>query len=358
MICVAGMFAINFYSCGNQSDEKLADSTGMPGDNFSLAGALNLLKESKNLADFERKLNTKKTGINNLDLDGDGKTDYIRVKDQMAKNSHAIVLQVAVVKKEIKEMQDVALISIEKTGDKKAFVQIKGNEMLYGDSAVFAPSEENKVAQASMIPVAAVVGVEVNVWAWPVIPVLFSPAYVVYESPVVLNIYPEWYEPWPPYPYGWYRREIAHQHRKKYAPVYVLTPTPAVVFYGPRVYNSVYVVNRYQGIYVKNGWPKKGRAYYTPSGPVMVNPRVYEPGGGRMRIDRPGGPAPMPGGGPHYRESHPQNHGGAPGNYKSPGGGKPGGMQGGGGPKGGGHGGGGHQGGHQGGGHGGGHGKK
>ena len=70
-----------------------ADSTGFDGDNFSLEGALELFKDSKSLEDFEKKLNQKENHVNNLDLNKDGDTDYIRVEDNMDGDVHAIVLQ-------------------------------------------------------------------------------------------------------------------------------------------------------------------------------------------------------------------------------------------------------------------------
>ena len=58
------------------------DSTGLEGDNLDLNGVLELFKESKDVEDFEKKLNTESNGVNNLDLNEDGEVDYIRVVDQ------------------------------------------------------------------------------------------------------------------------------------------------------------------------------------------------------------------------------------------------------------------------------------
>ena len=83
----------------------------LPGDNFSLQGALEMFKQSKTPEDFEKKLNTKDNYVNNLDLNQDGKIDYIRVIDKTKGDAHALVLRVAVNKS---ESQDVAVIGIEK----------------------------------------------------------------------------------------------------------------------------------------------------------------------------------------------------------------------------------------------------
>ena len=62
------------------AQEPQADSTGLPGDNFSLAGALDLFKRNIEMEKFEEELNTDTTHVNNLDLDGNGETDYVRVE--------------------------------------------------------------------------------------------------------------------------------------------------------------------------------------------------------------------------------------------------------------------------------------
>lgn len=121
-----------------KQEVNLADSTGLPGDNFSLQGALALFKESKSLEDFEKKLNSKDNDVNNLDLDGNDKTDYIRVIDNVKDQAHAIVLQVAVNKT---ESQDVAVIQIEKDGESSAMLQILGDEDLYGETTIVEPAE-------------------------------------------------------------------------------------------------------------------------------------------------------------------------------------------------------------------------
>ena len=85
------------------NEEIVTDSTGLPGDHFSLHGALEMFKESSSLEDFEKKLNSESNYVNNLDLNNDGKTDYVSVHDLMKDNTHAIVLKVAVSKEETQD---------------------------------------------------------------------------------------------------------------------------------------------------------------------------------------------------------------------------------------------------------------
>ena len=84
-----------------------ADSTGLEGDNLDLSAVLEIFKESESPEDFEKKLNTESSNVNNLDLDGDGEVDYIRVVDSGDSTAHVLTLQVPVNES---ESQDVATI--------------------------------------------------------------------------------------------------------------------------------------------------------------------------------------------------------------------------------------------------------
>jgi hypothetical protein len=52
----------------NAQNEPGIDSTGLPGDNFSLQGALQLFQQSGSPEEFEKLLNTESNNVNNLDL--------------------------------------------------------------------------------------------------------------------------------------------------------------------------------------------------------------------------------------------------------------------------------------------------
>lgn len=122
--------------------QEAVDSTGLPGDNFSLEGAIELFKRASSPEDFEKLLNSEDSRINNLDINEDGDIDYIRVVDNVQGDVHALVLQVAVSED---EMQDIAVIEIEKQGDEDAILQIVGNEDIYGEQVIAEPFEEEKV---------------------------------------------------------------------------------------------------------------------------------------------------------------------------------------------------------------------
>lgn len=345
---IAVFFALIFSismlsSCGGEKSGELslADSTGLPGDNFSLYGALEMFKNAKNAEDFEKNLNIKNNDVNNLDLNGDSVVDYVRVVESASKNAHIFVLQVPVSKT---EMQDVAVIELEKTGDKSAVVQIVGNDLLYGDSAIVEPSEGGKIEKASMMPnlfTEIDAGVEVNVYAWPIVPVVYAPAYEVYVSPVAFQVYPAWYEPIPPHPYGWYRSREVKYRKLGYAPVNVYRMGIAHPLYFPMRSNSVLVWDRYNGYYSKHGWPKdKGRNYFGPGGKERMAPsfKSHPEHGMRMKDGHGNaggkGHAPKSGGGKGKQGIKQSGHSGG----SAPHGG--GSSKGGGGSKGGGQGGG------------------
>ncbi len=106
-------------------------------ENLDLKAVATLFGEAKNLEEFEQKLNDSETHISNLDLNGDGQVDYLRVVETTDNNAHLIVLQ-AVLAKDI--YQDVASIYVEKDETtQQVTVQIIGDEYLYGTNYVIEP---------------------------------------------------------------------------------------------------------------------------------------------------------------------------------------------------------------------------
>src|SRR5882757_6101916 len=105
--------AISFLLAGAMSafGFQSTSTDEVPGDNFSLEGALELFKKSKSPQEFEQLLNSPDSKVNNLDLNGDGETDYVRVTDRNEGNVHAFILSAVV---SANENQDVAVIELEK----------------------------------------------------------------------------------------------------------------------------------------------------------------------------------------------------------------------------------------------------
>lgn len=193
--------AVAYVMCNDASEEG---KTGKAGDHLDLFAVLNLVEKSSSPEALEQSLNNKNAGINNLDLNEDGETDYIRVTDKVAEGAHVLILQVPLASG---ETQDVAVIEISKTGDQEASLQIVGDEDLYGKDFIVEPkSVENEAAL--IVATTAVV----NVWSWPLVAFVYSPTYVVWESPYYYGYYPVWWEPWPVVAYEVYWPVVSVYH--------------------------------------------------------------------------------------------------------------------------------------------------
>lgn len=177
-----------------------ADSTGLAGDGFSLRGALEMFRQSKDLDSFEKALNTADNHVNNLDLDGNGEVDYVQVRTEADGESRVIVLQVAITKE---ESQDVAAIEMERTSDGMVMAQIIGDDLLYPENTIVEPAEEVKeggMKGGPSIPEAQVT-VWVNVWGWPSVQWCYGPLWWSWSSQWYWGYYPPWWRPWRPW--GW-----------------------------------------------------------------------------------------------------------------------------------------------------------
>ena len=82
---------------------------GLPGDDLDLYAVLNVFQQSKTIEAFEKSLNDKKAGIVNLDLNNDGKVDFIKVVTEKDGDDFLFILQDAISEK---ENHDVAVITV------------------------------------------------------------------------------------------------------------------------------------------------------------------------------------------------------------------------------------------------------
>ncbi len=98
-------------------------------DGLDLKAVGALVKDAKDAKDFEAKLN-EPGGINNLDLNADGKVDFIKVTEYGNEKAKGFSLTV---EPEKGETQEIATIEVEKPQeDKKVDVYVRGNEHVYG----------------------------------------------------------------------------------------------------------------------------------------------------------------------------------------------------------------------------------
>ncbi len=213
-----GLIAMmNIAQAQNQSG---IDSTGLPGDNFSLQGALQMFQNATSPEAFEEAINKEGNHINNLDLDEDGNTDYVQVISKMEKDAHIFILQVAISEK---ETQDIAVIELEKTGTETAMIQIVGDEDIYGEQVIVEPNSGDEATSFDFINNSNLSGpnvsfenaepIIINVWLWPSVRFVYAPAYRPWVSTWRWNHHPTWWKPWKPYRWNVWHPYRAHHHQ-------------------------------------------------------------------------------------------------------------------------------------------------
>jgi hypothetical protein len=216
---------------------------GLPGDNLNLYGVLNIFQNSPTLEEFEKKLNAEDSKVNNLDLNGDGRIDYIHVIDNMNGSAHAIALRVDINES---ETQDVAVIEVERDANNQVHVQIVGDEALYGKDYIVEPNQStpNPGYQGGGSQAEVTTAEYSSPASWAIIDFMFAPSYIVYSSPYHWGYYPHFWHPWYPlsYPvfYGYHRPYYSHYRRS-----YYYHSPEAHAFYGPRRVYSPIVHERY-----------------------------------------------------------------------------------------------------------------
>jgi len=213
VIFLLSLFSLPVFSQTKQDTASL----GLAGDNLDLYAVLNLFLKSKTIEGFEKSLNEQKTGINNLDLDLDGKVDFIKVVTKKEDNAYTFILQVAVSKT---ETQDVAVILVNRDKNNKVNVQIVGDEDLYGKDYVIEPKPEGS---SSVTANPAYVGPDpvtkdvpatttVVVQTAPIVQYVYSPVYVPYYPPYHYGYYPPYFAAFTVMAVGIYRHNNYYYH--------------------------------------------------------------------------------------------------------------------------------------------------
>ena len=116
------------FGCTN-NDQVVVNATESIGENLNLKAVGEIVKNSKTPQEIEQKLN-QENGVNNLDLDGDGKTDYLKVSEYGSGNQHGYSI-CAVLKDGEPE---VAKIEINSTNNNQVQMTVNGNQQYYGNN--------------------------------------------------------------------------------------------------------------------------------------------------------------------------------------------------------------------------------
>lgn len=152
--------------------------------NLDLEVVASVFGESKDLEDFEKRLNDPKTELSNLDLNQDGEVDYLRVVDTSKGETHVVTIQ-AVIGKD--QYQDVAVIDVEKDKEGATQIQVVGDVYMYGSNYIITPVYMHR-------PV---------IWVW-----FWGPYYKPWRSPYYWRYYPPYYRPWRPYSVSRYQTNV------------------------------------------------------------------------------------------------------------------------------------------------------
>lgn len=153
-------------------------------DNLDLKAVASIFGDSKNLEDFEKRLNDPKYKISNLDLNDDNQVDYLRVIESVERNTHLIVIQ-AILEKDI--FQDVATIEVERDENNRMQVQVVGDVYMYGNNYIYEP---------------------VYVHSPRLFTYFWTPNYRIYHSRWNWGYYPQYYYNWRPFPTYRYHRNV------------------------------------------------------------------------------------------------------------------------------------------------------
>ncbi|MDX5583652.1 MAG: hypothetical protein QNK20_01790, partial [Aureibaculum sp.] len=210
------LIALSFTAFSQTADDQ--ELLGLPGDNLDLYAALNLFQESKTIEDFEKALNEEKAGINNLDLDKDGKVDFIKVETKQEGEDFLFVLQDPISEK---ETQDLAVIMVSKGEDKKVSLQIVGDVDLYGKDYIIEPQTKPSPAITANPAYTGDAPVTENVPATtkvvvvettPIVQYVYSPVYVPYHPPYYYGYHPPYFTAFAVVAIGVYRHNNYHHH--------------------------------------------------------------------------------------------------------------------------------------------------
>lgn len=139
-------------------------------NNLDLYGIAYIFGEAEDLADFEARINSEDAQISNLDLNGDGQVDYLRVVEAVEDDMHVIIIQ-AVLAEDL--YQDVATVLVDKeTTTQSVSVQIVGDPYIYGEDYIIEP---------------------VYVTTPVIYATFWRPAYRCYISPYYWGYYPSYF---------------------------------------------------------------------------------------------------------------------------------------------------------------------
>ena len=170
LVIILLLSVVNYQLSTAFADETITVSATSSdiSENLDLKTVATLFGQAKDLEQFEQLLNNPDSAFSNLDLNGDGEVDYLRVIETADNDRHLVVIQ-AVLAKDI--YQDVASIFVEKDENNQITVQVVGDDYIYGENYIIEPVYIYR-------PV-------IYDWFW-------GTSWVCWHSPYYWGYYPHW----------------------------------------------------------------------------------------------------------------------------------------------------------------------
>jgi hypothetical protein len=172
LLAIGSSLMIPISSYADENVTVTATSSDIS-ENLDLKTVATLFGQAKDLEQFEQLLNNPDSAFSNLDLNGDGEVDYLRVIETADNDRHLVVVQ-AVLAKDI--YQDVASIFVEKDEKTQSVtVQVIGDEYIYGVNYIIEPVYIHRPL--------------IYDWFW-------GTSWVCWHSPYYWGYYPHWWRPY------------------------------------------------------------------------------------------------------------------------------------------------------------------
>ena len=130
-IAIASAILLGLSACSKPDNYDVNIQTvHTASEGLDLRAVSALVMECENGEELEMRINSPGEGLNNLDLNENGKADYIKVTEYGENNLRGFSLTVDLGQG---QEQEVAIIEIEKQGE-QANVETHGNEQIYGQN--------------------------------------------------------------------------------------------------------------------------------------------------------------------------------------------------------------------------------
>ena len=221
-------------------------------ENLNLEAVATLFGDSRNLQDFEARLNDPRNQISNLDLNGDGYVDYIRVVQNYENGIYLITLQDVLGDN---QYQDLATIDVTRNVQGSIRIEIIGNPYFYGSNYIIEPLYHTRPLVFS---------------------IFWNPYYRLWVSPYHWNYYPHYFRPWRCYALNRYRQHIRSYVRGPQYYRYL----KARSHQGPVMYHHH---DYYQRMHPNHGFTHRNKGYQNAR-------ELYQKRGGFNRNVRPSNP--------------------------------------------------------------------